>query len=101
MCGMCPAMGELENGDAEAPVDFLCRVAHLRAHAFGLPFGRHGECEYCEGGVGHDELMHSVERVKALTPGVRLPGARRVLPMLQQPASAGCSSGGCQSCGVH
>jgi radical SAM protein with 4Fe4S-binding SPASM domain len=34
MCGMCPANGELENGDPEEPVDFLCRVAHLRAKAF-------------------------------------------------------------------
>ena len=31
MCGMCPANGELESGDARAPVDFLCRTAHLRA----------------------------------------------------------------------
>lgn len=36
MCGMCPANGELENEDPEAPVDFLCHVAHLRAHAVGL-----------------------------------------------------------------
>ena len=42
MCGMCPANGELENEDAEAPVDFLCQVAHLRAHAFDLPVAPHG-----------------------------------------------------------
>jgi radical SAM protein with 4Fe4S-binding SPASM domain len=101
MCGMCPANGELENGDPEAPVDFLCRVAHLRAHAFGLPFGRHGACEYCEGGTGHDDLMESVARVKATTRGVALPAARRPLPMLQQPAANGCSTGGCLSCGLH
>ena len=46
MCGMCPAMGELENGDPEAPVDFLCRVAHMRAYAFDLPVVPHGSCEY-------------------------------------------------------
>ena len=34
---MCPANGELENGDPEAPVDFLCHVAHLRAKAMGIP----------------------------------------------------------------
>jgi radical SAM protein with 4Fe4S-binding SPASM domain len=101
MCGMCPANGELENGDPEAPVDFLCRVAHLRAYAFGLPFGRHGDCEYCEGGVGYQDMMRSVARVKAMTRGVKLPAARRVLPILQQPAAAGCSSGGCQSCSAH
>jgi len=33
---MCPANGELESGDAEAPVDFLCQVAHLRAYTLGV-----------------------------------------------------------------
>ena len=47
MCGMCPANGELENRDAEEPVDFLCRVAHLRAKALGITVKPHGECEYC------------------------------------------------------
>lgn len=47
MCGMCPANGELESRDAEEPVDFLCRVAHLRAKALGFPIKPHGECEYC------------------------------------------------------
>jgi radical SAM protein with 4Fe4S-binding SPASM domain len=101
MCGMCPANGELENGDPEAPVDFLCRVAHLRAYTFGLPFGRHGDCEYCEGGVGHEEMMQSVARLKQLTPGTRQPLSRRVLPILQQAEAGGCSTGGCGSCGAH
>jgi len=48
MCGMCPANGELEKGDPEEPVDFLCRVAHLRAHALGLTVPPHGDCEYCK-----------------------------------------------------
>ena len=48
MCGMCPANGELESRDAEEPVDFLCRVAHLRAKAVGIPVKPHGECEYCK-----------------------------------------------------
>jgi radical SAM protein with 4Fe4S-binding SPASM domain len=47
MCGMCPVNGELESKDAEEPVDFLCRVAHLRAKALDLPIKPHGECEYC------------------------------------------------------
>lgn len=47
MCGMCPANGELENRDAEEPVDFLCQVAHLRAQALGLSVKPHGECLYC------------------------------------------------------
>jgi radical SAM protein with 4Fe4S-binding SPASM domain len=48
MCGMCPANGELENRDPEEPVDFLCRVAHLRAQELGLTVPPHGDCEYCE-----------------------------------------------------
>ena len=47
LCGMCPANAELESGDPEAPVDFLCRVAHLRARAMGIPVRAHGDCEYC------------------------------------------------------
>jgi radical SAM protein with 4Fe4S-binding SPASM domain len=47
MCGMCPANGELENQDPEAPIDFFCQVAHLRAKALGFSIKLHGECEYC------------------------------------------------------
>jgi radical SAM protein with 4Fe4S-binding SPASM domain len=100
MCGMCPANGELENGDPEAPVDFLCQVAHLRAHAMQLEIPSHGDCEYCEGGVGHDELMAAVQRLERS----RLAGAagltrRRLLPMATTQTEAGCGSGGCSSCG--
>ena len=48
MCGICPANAELENRDAEEPVDFLCQVAHLRAKALGISVKAHGECEYCD-----------------------------------------------------
>ncbi len=48
LCGMCPAYGHLENCDPEAPVDFLCRLAHLRARAFGFEILPHGECPYCD-----------------------------------------------------
>jgi len=63
MCGMCPANGVLECGNAEEPVDFLCQVAHLRAYAFGIPISPHGECEYCPGGAKHQQMMHAVERL--------------------------------------
>ena len=63
MCGMCPANGVLECGNAEEPVDFLCLVAHLRAYAFGIPISPHGECEYCPGGAKHQQMMHAVERL--------------------------------------
>jgi radical SAM protein with 4Fe4S-binding SPASM domain len=49
MCGMCPANGVLENRDPEMPVDFLCRVAHLRSRALGIAVAAHGDCDYCHG----------------------------------------------------
>jgi radical SAM protein with 4Fe4S-binding SPASM domain len=101
MCGMCPANGELESGDPEAPVDFLCRVAHLRAHSFGLPVAPHGTCEYCEGGSGHDEIMRSAERLKRVTPATPSSDRPRLLPVLAGPSEGGCGSGGCSSCSAH
>lgn len=35
LCGQCPGWAQLEHGNPEAPVEFLCQVAHLRAKAFG------------------------------------------------------------------
>jgi radical SAM protein with 4Fe4S-binding SPASM domain len=113
MCGMCPANGELENGDAEAPVDFLCQTAHLRAHAFDLPVRPHGDCAYCAGGAGYERLMEAVGRLQTITPISTLmstptagPGAaaRRgvflaMAPPQPEASSAGC--GGCSSCGAH
>lgn len=64
MCGMCPANGEIEGGDAEAPVDFLCRVAHLRAYALGIPVPPHGTCEYCKGGKEYPDLLSAARRLK-------------------------------------
>jgi radical SAM protein with 4Fe4S-binding SPASM domain len=66
MCGMCPPNGELENEDAEEPVDFLCQVAHLRAYALGISVGAHGECEYCPGGSKYQDLMQSVEAMRRI-----------------------------------
>jgi radical SAM protein with 4Fe4S-binding SPASM domain len=101
LCGMCAANGELEKGDAESPVDFLCEVAHLRAMALGVEIPAHGDCECCEGGTSHTRLMRSSERIKkgevdvgSWTPML----AVATLPILQQ--SSGCGSG-CGSCGAH
>jgi len=99
LCGMCPANGELENGDPEAPVDFLCRVAHLRAYALELPVAPHGRCEYCEGGEGYDAMLESVASVKQIAGTKRW---AKMLPMMAAPSAAGgCGSGGCSSCSAH
>jgi radical SAM protein with 4Fe4S-binding SPASM domain len=67
MCGMCPANGVLECGDAEEPVDFLCKVAHIRANAFGIPIPPHEECEYCPGRTKYQEMMQSAEKLVVRT----------------------------------
>lgn len=65
VCGMCPANAELENdGDPEAPVEFLCHVAHLRALMLGWPIAPHGSCEYCPGGVHHEALQSSARQLR-------------------------------------
>jgi radical SAM protein with 4Fe4S-binding SPASM domain len=69
MCGMCPANSELECRDAEAPIDFLCEVAHLRAYVLGLDIASHGDCEYCHGGSQYSKLMEVVEGLKERNAG--------------------------------
>jgi hypothetical protein len=99
-CGMCPANGELENNDPEAPVDFLCQVSHLRAATLGFPVAPHGSCEYCEGGDRYQELMRSVSDLQRRARDERLhTRLNRYLPvlMLEQEGAAGCATGGCGS----
>lgn len=36
LCGQCAAYAYLYSGDPEEPIEYLCRVAHARAQAFGL-----------------------------------------------------------------
>ncbi|MGB8458667.1 MAG: radical SAM protein [Candidatus Acidiferrum sp.] len=100
LCSMCPANGELENGDPESSVSFLCQVAHLRAYAFGYEVPEHGDCECCEGGAHRAELLVAAERLKKFKPETRIwLESRATSPVLNvlQPAS-GCHSGGCNSC---
>lgn len=96
MCGMCPANGELENEDPEAPVDFLCHVAHLRARAMNIPVPAHGDCEYCEGGSRYSALQESVEFLSQRSGenwlDQRAPGG--LFPILKEANQRG----GCSSC---
>lgn len=102
LCSMCAANGELESGHPEAPVDFLCQVAHLRAFALGIEPPEHGDCPCCKGGVHHDDLARAAKRIVSeekqlgAVPVAARPGT---LNILREPA--GCQSGGCGSCGAH
>jgi radical SAM protein with 4Fe4S-binding SPASM domain len=98
MCGMCPAQGELENGNPEMPVDFLCATAHLRARAFDNPVRSHGDCEYCEDGEKNDTIVAMLGEVEERRsryfeePPVLIPNTS---------AAPACGSGGCSSCSVR
>jgi radical SAM protein with 4Fe4S-binding SPASM domain len=103
LCSMCPANGELENGDQESPVDFLCQIAHLRAYALGFSVPEHGDCKCCDGGAHHADLLASAERLKNVTPDSGFGPVRRpATPVLNilQPAS-GNSGAACGSCRTH
>jgi len=98
LCGSCAANGELENGDAEAPVDFLCRTAHLRAEVFGVDVRPHGDCEYCVTGSHRHEIDRMAEEVRGRHRG----DIAEVIASAPVAASAsGCGSGGCGSCSLH
>ncbi len=99
LCGMCPANGEMENGDKESPVEFLCHVAHLRAATIGVDVPTHGECQFCVGGTQHDEVLESARRIQSKEIDVESwVGPQQILPILNNPS---VSAGGCGSCGNH
>ncbi len=99
LCGMCPANGELENGDRESPVEFLCNVAHLRAAAIGVEIPAHGDCEFCAGGSEHAALLESAGRIMRKEIDVESwTGPQRVFSILN---NSNVAAGGCGSCGNH
>ena len=99
LCSMCPANGELENGDRESPVEFLCEVAHLRAAVIGVHVPQHGECVFCSGGSQRAELLESACRIKnrEINAGDWV-GPQQILPILNSSAP---NAGSCGSCGHH
>jgi len=96
LCGMCPANGEMENGDRESPVEFLCHVAHLRAAAIGVEIPSHGECEFCEGGCRNDEFLESARRITGREIDIESwVGPQQILPILNSSSAATAGCGGC------
>jgi radical SAM protein with 4Fe4S-binding SPASM domain len=99
LCSMCPANGELENGDRESPVSFLCNIAHLRATTIGAEIPAHGNCEFCVGGSEYEALLESARRIASKEIDVETwVGPQQILPILNNPSVA---AGGCGSCGGH
>lgn len=96
LCGMCPANGEMENGDRESPVEFLCNVAHLRAAAIGVEIPEHGNCEFCVGGAEHDDMMQSARRIANKEIDVESwTGPQQLLPILGNSLNAASGCGNC------
>jgi radical SAM protein with 4Fe4S-binding SPASM domain len=100
LCGMCPANGEMENGDRETPVSFLCHVAHLRAAVLGIKVPHHGDCEFCPGGADCETLMESAHRIVSKEVDVESwTGTQHVFPILNN--AEGMIAGGCAGCSNH
>ena len=98
LCSMCPANGELENGDPESPVDFLCEVAHLRAMALGFEVPAHGKCDFCQGGLHYQSVKDSAQRVATKAIDVReWSSPQALLPILNNQSVA--DRGACGGCG--
>jgi radical SAM protein with 4Fe4S-binding SPASM domain len=95
MCGMCPAQGELEHGDAEQPVEFLCEVAHLRALVLGIPVAAHGPCDFCAGGLHYATLLQKAGSLRGRDVESYVPPPRRKLLSVLRDDAPG---GGCSSC---
>ena len=99
LCGMCPANGEMENGDRESPVEFLCHVAHLRAAVVGAEIPAHGNCEFCAGGTEYEAVLESARRIVSKEVDVEnWVGPQQIFSILNNSSTA---AGGCGSCGNH
>ena len=99
LCSMCAAQGELENGDPESPVDFLCEVAHLRAMSLGFEVPRHGDCDCCNGSERHQALQAAAARIAAQE--VDVEAWKEPFALLPVLSNASASGGGCGSCRTH
>ena len=99
LCGMCPANGEMENGDRESPVEFLCNVAHLRAATMGFEIPEHGDCDFCAGGNQYEEMIESARRIANKEVDVEIwAGPQHIMPILNNSTA---HAAGCGSCGGH
>jgi len=100
-CGACPANSELEAGDPDAPVDFLCRTSHLRAALFDIDVRPHGDCEYCVGASQRHEIDEMVDMVLERN-FTAVQAARDAEAAIRGTASASsCSTATCGACSSH
>lgn len=96
VCSMCPANGELETGDPESAVDFLCEVAHLRAMVLGFHVPAHGDCELCSE-AGRALLRQRGDRILAGKINLSATTASPILPVLNSFKAVSTGCGGCSA----
>ena len=101
LCSMCPANGELENGDPEAPVEFLCQVAHLRAYALGFEVPEHGDCASCKDAEQHAGLLASAKRIQEQEGDSREWRERKTAPAVLHILQSSSTRAACHSCSSH
>jgi radical SAM protein with 4Fe4S-binding SPASM domain len=53
LCDQCPGYAQMETGDQETPVQYLCQIAHLRAQNLGLS-NRKGKMKHDTRNTGQD-----------------------------------------------
>jgi radical SAM protein with 4Fe4S-binding SPASM domain len=96
LCSSCPATAELETGNPESAVEFLCEVAHLRAAASGVAIPAHGDCDFCPGGPRHEDLLQSAARIASREIDVnQWTSPTALLPILNNQESHPAGCGGC------
>ena len=98
LCCSCAANAELEAGDPEAPVDFLCKTAHLRAEVFGVTVPEHGDCEYCPDGSHRVDILEMVDKVQSRS-GRDVAEVIATAP--DAAARTACGPASCGSCSAH
>ena len=97
LCGMCAANGEMENGDKETPVDFLCQVVHLRALVIEREVPPHGDCKFCAGGSAYVDLIDSRARIQRHEIDLESPAKlNQPFPILNNPSNLEVGCGGCE-----
>jgi len=83
LCGMCPANGEMENGDKESPVRFCVMWHTCGRPRSGSRFPRTASANFCVDGTEHASLMESATRIRTREIDVESwVGPQQILPIL-------------------
>jgi radical SAM protein with 4Fe4S-binding SPASM domain len=65
LCGQCPGWAQMESGDPEEPVLYLCDIAHLRAEGFGLNRTKRTGVSHEQQGQGKENQQEALSQAAA------------------------------------